>query len=443
MKNSIKRLYARIMGPLGIFLIGSVACTDYYDDLNTPKNQISVENIDGGLLGQAFAQSQWTTVAIQYQVGQNLFADIYSQYFATTHPNFNSDQFLEISAWTNIWYRDFYSLSAPQLLFVEQFTEENSLFLENAVAKVWKVVVFHKVTDYFGPIIYSEFGNQQTSVPFDSQRDVYHNFFTLLDEAVAVFQENPSGNAFGSHDQVYGGDITKWNKFANSLRLRLAMRIAYVDPELAQREAEKAVAAGVIMENTDNAGVLSTINSINNLSTWTYINEFRMSASMESVLTGFADPRLSEYFNEAGGRLGGDLGYKGVRNGLPAAEKVGSLNNDHSFVDTKWLPLNDNGANLPSYVMNSAEVFFLRAEGALRGWAMGGTASELYEEGIRRSLTEWTTATPGEIETYIASTNTPRPLDDKWNSPAMTNIPVAFQEAGGFETKLEQIITQK
>src|SRR5690606_21353733 len=156
----------RGLGLLALLVVLMPSCTDYYDELNTPKDQISVANVDGALLGQAFAQAQWTTVAIQYQVGQNLFADVYAQYFATTHPNFNSVQFLEISACSTIWYSDFYSISAPRLLFVEQYSRANNLPLENAIAKVWKVEAFHRVTDYFGPIIFSQFGNQQTSVPF-------------------------------------------------------------------------------------------------------------------------------------------------------------------------------------------------------------------------------------------------------------------------------------
>ena len=431
---------------IAMLLIGTFACTDNFDELNTPKDVLTVENVDGALLGQAFAQAQWHTYAGQYQVGQNLYADIYAQYFATTHPRFNSDQLLEIAAWTNIWYRHFYGNTAPQIHFVEQFTAaENDLPVENAVANVWRVVAFHRVTDYFGPIIYSEFGSGETSVAFDSQESVYRDFFQTLDDAVAVLQQNTDKNAFSSHDQIYGGDVGKWLIFANSLRLRLAMRVAYVAPELAQQEAEKAVAAGVMIDNANNAEILSTPASINNLSQWTYISEFRMSASMESVLVGFDDPRLSEYFNEAGDRLGGEGGYHGLRNGLPADLKSGVLNDEHSFVDDKWLPFADGGggAETPSAVMSAAEVYFLRAEGALRGWDMGGTAKELYNEGLRTSLAQWTSASTDEIEAYINSTATPSPIEDQWNSPAMTDIPVLYQEGGDFEMKLEQIITQK
>lgn len=419
------------------------SCTKKFDEINIPKNTIAVDKIDGSLLGQLFAQAQWGTVAGQYQVGQNLYADVYAQYFATTHINFNSDQFMEVGAWTNIWFNYYYSTPAVQLNFVEKYTEANNLPLANAIAKVWKVMFYHRVSDYVGPVIYKEFGNGQTSVAYDSQEYVYKDFFRLLDEAVAVLKANPGGVAFGNNDQVYGGNADKWLQFANSLRLRMAIRISYVEPELAKTQAEKAVADGVITSNANNAGVLSTPNSINNLSTWTYIDEFRMSATMNSILVGFEDPRLDAYFNQAGGRLGGNLGWHGVRNGLPAGQKGGSLNNDHSFVDTKWLPLANGGANLPSAVMNCAEVFFLRAEGALRGWNMGGTAEELYNEGIRASLNQWTAASPADIAAYQNSTNTPVALNDRWNSPAVATIPVKFETGGGFERQLEQIITQK
>lgn len=421
----------------------AVACTSRFDELNVPQDRINADNLEGSQLGQLFAQAQYAAMAGQYQIGQNLYADIYAQYFATTHQNFDSDQFFEVGRWTNGWFNNFYSSPAVQLFFVEQYTSETEpLPLENAFAKIWRVQMYHRVSDYFGPIMYSEFGNQQTSVPYDSQEAVYTDFFQTLDEAVAVLEQHRGENAFGAHDQMYGGDVDQWRIFANSLRLRLAMRIAYADPELARQEAEKAVADGVMTNNADNAGVLSTENSINNLSQWTYIDEFRMSASMESVLVGYEDPRLPVYFNEAGGRLGGDGGYHGLRNGLPAAQKGAFLNAAHSYVDTKWLPIVDGGASLPSRVISAAEVYFLRAEGALRGWDMGGTAGELYNEGIRTSLEEWDVPASA-IDDYISNTNTPAPVDDNWNSPPMTDIPVLYQESEDFETRLEQIITQK
>lgn len=418
-----------------------VSCTDKFEELNTPVNQIVAANIDATLLGQAFAQAQFYGLNGDnqaFQRSESLFADEYAQYFATTEANFDSGNFTEVASWTNRYYNDVYSRASPQLLFVEQFTAD-AMPVANAIAKVWKVEMYHRISDFFGPIIYSEFGNAQTSVAYDSQETVYHDFFKTLDEAVTVLKQNGGQNAFGTDDLVYQGDADKWLRFANSLRLRLALRIAYIEPDLAKSEAEKAVADGVMTDNTANAMVKTTANSLNFYAAITYIDEFRMSATMQSVLTGFNDPRVSEFFDEA--EQGG--GYKGIRNGLPRLEKGAFLEPLHSFINIRWRPLARGGTNPPLRVMAAAEVYFLRAEGALRGWNMGGTTEELYNEGIRTSLREWTTASAPQIEDFVTSTNTPVAINDKWKTPAMSDIPVKFGTAGTFERKLEQIITQK
>lgn len=425
-----------------VLLLGAGACTDNFDEINTPENQIVADDVDATLLGQAFAQALFYGLNGDNQAFQrshSLFSDEYAQYFATTEPNFDSGNFVEIQGWTNRYFNDVYSRASPQLHFVEQFTEDAAMPVANAFAKIWRVEMYHRISDFFGPIIYSEFGNAQTQVNYDSQEEVYHDFFQTLDEAVEVLKQHPGGNAFGTNDLVFQGNADKWLKFANSLRLRLAMRIVYVEPELARAEAEKAVADGVMTENADNANVLTTVNSLNFYAAITYIDEFRMSATMQSVMTGYNDPRIHEYFEEA--EVGG--GYKGIRNGLPRLEKGAFLEPLHSFIDTKWRPLASGGTNPPNKVMAASEIYFLRAEGALRGWNMEGTAEELYQEGIRTSIEERTNATAEQIEAYINSTNTPVALNDKWNTPAMSDIPVLYQANSDFETRLEQIITQK
>ncbi len=423
-----------------LVLTFTLSCTKDFDEINVPSNQIVAKNVDASLLGQTFASAQYHgLLGGSYQAGHNLYSDHYAQYFAQTHPSFASDQYVEQGTSITRMWDEFYTNPAPQLLFVEKFTHDNAMSLANAMAKVWRVEMYHRMSDYFGPIIYSQFGNQKTSVAYDSQADIYHSFFHTLDSAVLVLKQNVGGNAFGGHDQIYAGSADKWYRFANSLRLRLATRIAYKEPVLARQEAEKAIAAGVILTNADNAAVISTVNSLNWLSRWTYIDEFRMSASMQSVLSGYADPRLNEYYSPA--VSGGE--FKGLRNGLPAVEKIGTNNATHSFVSVKYLPIARGGANLPNRLLSAAEVAFLRAEGALRGWNMGGTDRDLYNAGIRLSLSERTTATSSQIDAYIISTNTPIAVKDKWNTPPMTDIPVLYQQAGSFEKKLEQIITQK
>jgi hypothetical protein len=445
MNTKYRNCYHTLAGlSICLLLVGAVlsGCTKKYTDINTSKDNLSADNISSNLVGQAFAESEYAGLSPtpSFQRAQNLFADIYAQYFATTQPSFQSDEFFEVGQWSDFAFQYFYSSAAPQLFFVRNYTRAHDMPVAYAIASIWRVEIYHRMTDYWGPIIYSNFGNGKTSVAYDAQEDIYHDFFNVLDSATAVLKQHPGENAFGSNDLIYNGDADKWLTFANSLRLRLAMRVAYVDPALAKAQAEKAVQDGVMLDNSENAGVLSTTNNVNNLSSITYHYEFAMSASMESVLVGYNDPRLSVYFAEARG--GG--GYIGVRNGLTTADRPSSLTVNSSFVSLRWMPYYMGGPNPPNRVMCAAEVYFLRAEGALRGWNMNGTAMDLYNEGITASLKEdRVDASDAEINQYIESTNMPIALNDKWNSPPMTNIPVKYDASGSFENQLEQIITQK
>ena len=437
---------------LGLLLIALTACEDQFTDVNTPSDQLVADNLDASLIGQAFAQTQYFGTwgdAGPHQLGRSLFSDIYAQYFQTTHESFDSDRFIEVGRWINGAYGEYYSDAAPQLKLVEDYLNENNLELESAIAKVWKVHFYHRITDYWGPIIYSEFGNGETSVAYDSQEEVYNDFFRLLDEAVTVFDANAGNtqNLFSDHDLVYAGNIDQWKKFANSLRLRLAVRISYVDPARAQQEAEAAFNSGVITDSGDDALMLTNDNSPNPYRIITQWGEFRMSATMESVLQGYNDPRAAEYYTPA--EATGE--YHGMRNGVPITEKSRSGNNPKGAdMGIRWLPASAGGTNYSLVLFKSSEVYFLRAEGALRGWNMGGTAEELYNEGIRHSMLDYTEASEEQVTAYINSQSTPAPFTSKikpgdpmWDRAPMSDIPVDFDSGGNFERQLEQIITQK
>lgn len=425
---------------MAMLVMLSQSCTKRFDAMNTPENLLPENEITAALIGQSFAFSQYHGLcAVYVEVGQTLHADIYAQYFASVPAAFSTEQFIPNGSWVDLFWKDFYVNAAPQLFLTEKVTKENNMTVANAIAKIWRVVIYSRMTDYFGPVIYSHFGDQTTSVPYDAQEDIYADFFKTLDEATAVLKQNPGGNGFGAHDQVYAGSADKWLKLANSLRLRFALRIAYADAAKAKTEAEKAITEGVITANVDNANVLTTTNSVNILSRITYLIDFRASTSLISALKGYNDPRLPDYLSPA--VTGGQ--FTGIRNGLPAAERGTQLANLNSFVGTKWLSPDRKGTLTPNRVLSAAEVAFLKAEGALRGWNMGGTPKDLYNQGISLSLSERIAATPGQITTYQTSTSLPAPVADKWNTPAMSDIPVLYDEAGTFERRLEQIITQK
>jgi hypothetical protein len=177
----------------------------------------------------------------------------------------------------------------------------------------------------------------------------------------------------------------------------------YIEPALAKTQAEKAVADGVMVSNSESGLITSTINSLNGLSKITYHEEWRMSATIHSLLVGFNDPRTSIYMSP---RWDGG-GYRGLRNGLPVNQRDrGAMTLSYSAVGNRWRPLYSGawgaqGINAPMSVVTASEVYFLRAEGALRGWNMGGTTKSLYENGIRMAITSISTALSATIDNYM------------------------------------------
>ena len=429
---------------------GINSCTDDFEEINTDPLALTADKVDGSLIGLAFAQTQWATMNglhWRFQISQNLFSDLYAQYFATTQSNFDSDRYLQVGRWSDLCWSSFYSQAAPNIKFVEDFTmsEGNEDPVGNAVAKIWRVMGYHRITDYYGPVPYFEFGNASLDVPYDTQEAMYADFFTTLDEAVATLGANPGGNAFGSNDLVYGGDVAKWITLANTLRLRLAMRISSINPGLAQTEAEKAVTAGV-METTDQSAFVDVNSqSKNPIVTITNWGEYRMSATMESHLkrgTNPAapvwDPRTKHFFSPANnGDRDDDADsdpYEGMQNGQSKIFITADQNNPHSDVGPTFLPSNDPGT--PIVVIRAAEAWLTRAEGALNGWNMGASAQEAYERGIQESLNEW--GEGAQFNAYLASGS---PLSPQDGLPPVTTAAVAF---GGDEaTQREQIATQK
>ncbi|MEN8250071.1 MAG: SusD/RagB family nutrient-binding outer membrane lipoprotein [Bacteroidota bacterium] len=122
-----------------------------------------------------------------------------------------------------------------------------------AVARIFKVLIFSELTDTYGDIPYFDavkgYDEGVLYPKYDNQQDIYTDFFKELKEAAA--QLDPAMPLNG--DLIYGGNVEGWKKFANSLRLRLAMRLIHVDNTLAQTEAEAAVADGVFESYTDGA----------------------------------------------------------------------------------------------------------------------------------------------------------------------------------------------
>ena len=280
----------------------------------------------------------------------------------------------------------------------------------------------HRATDFYGPVPYSRIGIDSTVVLYDSQESIYMDLFKELREAVADLKSNIDLPSYGAQDLIFNGDNSKWVKFANTLRLRLALRISGVDPAKAQEEALAAVADGVMTDVTDDAYLPSSSINYNGYARQSGWNEFRMSAAMESILVGYSDPRLPKIWQPA---LNTGT-YEGVRNGMNVAEISADENSPDNNSQNSTYLLPESSSTTPNSVMYSAEAYFLRAEGALNGWDMEGTPEELYNKGIEMSLRTWHITDPVIINNYINSMAVPKAPGGYFNTPPLTDIPVKF-----------------
>ena len=317
-----------------------------------------------------------------------------------------------------------------------------------AFGKILRVCIMHRVTDIYGPIPYSKMMDNDNSgedlaVPYDSQEQVYTQMLKELEEADKVLEENKdlSSEAFRKLEDLYYGNISKWRKFVHSMQLRIAMRMSYVNPTEAQRIAQEAVEAGVIESNEDNAMLHVAENRSELLfNNW---NDYRISADLVSIMKGYEDPRLDKMFVKGVQTVDQDgekvdvYDYYGVRIGIFTQKKDDMIN----LYSKQVISSTD-----PYLWMNAAEVTFLRAEGALRGWDMGGSARDFYEQGVKLSFDQRKVS--GADEYLANAVAVPEPFVDpvnpaKCNYTPKTKITIAWNEGASTEEKLERIITQK
>ena len=371
-----------------------------------------------------------------YIITTALFAGVYSQHFASTQPAHMSHRYLVVQGWVFLQWLNTYVSAMPALVNIIEQSKGKDPTL-NAIARIWKVYVLHRTTDYWGPIPYSKIGDKGTTISYDSQKDIYYDFFKELDEASKDLKNNINVTSFANKDLIYGGDNNKWLKFANTLRLRLALRISKVEPAKAKEEVEKAVTDGVMMNTSDDAFMKVSANVNNGFNLQSGWNESRMSSVFESLFKGWNDPRMSKYFKPAVT----DGQYRSVRSGMTQAQQNipdNSFNNS-SDVSLKLAPINMN--TTPQSIIYAAEAYLLRAEGAVNGWNMGGTAKDLYEKGIEMSMRSWEITDQSVINNYINGTSLPIAPGGYFNTPALTDIPVKFSTEP--EKQREQILTQK
>lgn len=430
---------------VSVLLLTAPSCTGDFDYFNTDPNaaqQINMTSLITSMqLDAAYPTTGETTTPVnRYQTGWNLLADHFAGYMACANMFDGGNNPMVYNLTGNSWSNTVFEVTFTQVM--PAWLQLNSAYTNElitpeimAVADIIKVFSLHRASDMYGPLPVLKFG--QSRNPYDSQEVLYNHFFETLDKSIAALKEfiatAPTAKPLEKVDAVYGGNFAQWLKLANSIKLRLAMRISYVEPTLSAKYAREAIIDGVITETKDNA-VLKTYRNItinNPLEMlWNAYDDARMGASMDSYLNGYQDPRLPSMFlpSEKDGK------FHGVANGLPSCAR--------SFY-TKLSPPNiQTSTPLPWFL--ASESAFLKAEYYL-GQEDKTSAAAAYNDGIRLSFLE-NGLSAADATTYAADA-TKQPIrfnnvseNDKAPSGPLGTVTIKWAEDGN---ELERIITQK
>jgi hypothetical protein len=299
------------------------------------------------------------------------------------------------SSFTSLW-NTLYGQSITNLNTIIQLPDERANVNYKQVAVILRSWLFQLLTDAYGNIPYSQAGNiaEYVTPQYDSQKDVYEGLLAELKTAVAALDE--SGNAI-TGDVIYNGDISKWKKFGNALRLRIAFRIADKEPDAASQVIGEVLtdAGAVISSNAEIAQLTySDAPQQNPVSAWFDTrDDYRIAKTLVDKLYALNDPRLPIFANKPTDATVTD--YVGVPSGLTTTEA-----SNLGFAKTSRPGAYFLAPHAPAVIFSYAESLFYQAEAAARGY-VSGDAAALYRQAITASLNQYGITDETVIENYL------------------------------------------
>lgn len=454
-------------------------------DDNIRTAQTGVYGIRGGKDGGA-------PVAHAYQFCYSLGPDNYVQYFCVPHYDF---------PYSNFTLRSTYDMckgsiggpgsgfSSAKLYIAPLLNTEKIDSVPELKAIFLTLFNYSAIenADLFGPMPYEEFKALRDKSPFkyNDVRTIYYGVKKNLDDAVAClkyYKDNRSeaykqelANVMYSYLTIVNDpysktweDMEPWIRFANSLKLRMAIHMSGIEPETAKTWAEEAVRDGVITDVDNEVAIYPVFSGKDHpLVEITGWSDAVMGASFLNLLENLDHPYMKYLFTKNSVGLAKspqavegsscpattpiNSVYVGMRDGVAPGEGQAAANNPYcgySMLDKAYLAQ----TQAPLFLMKCSEVYFLLAEGALRGWNMGGTAKQFYEQGIRNASLESRSFTGNKynqlVDDYL-NVEAPKgiayvdPQGLTPDMPSVTKIGVKWNEGDSPEVKLEKIITQK
>lgn len=434
----MKKFKQYIVGALLLpLLLGS--CTDNFEEYNTDPNRPTT--LDAAALIPNLIDCLASPEENPCQ-RNNTFWACFGGYVTATQTwnwgNFNYYTYNigdEQNKWSADWY--FNTLYRNYFQIARLTNEAGPVF---SLAQMLRVNIMQYVVNMQGPLPYSQVKMGTFAVPYDDEQTAYMAMFADLDQAIAGLKTAQSildeDNTVKPYDRVYGGDYSKWLKYANTLKLRMAIRIARVSgqEEFAHQKAREAVQDGVMASASDTAwdNLGAWKNGFFTVQGW---GEMRANASIVTFMNGYEDPRRSVYFKTINDGAGAT--YNGVRSGIAGITTSDYVNASKFNIEEKT----------PMLIFSAAEAAFLQAEAALLGWTdVCPSARSFYEAGIAISFADRGISSSASSY-YNDSSRLPGSFTDMKNSACnytpKNQVSIMWNENASDAEKLNRVITQK
>ncbi len=386
---------------LFVFVLASIgSCDKGMEDLNV--NTTSATAIDPAFqLNNAVINLSFPGATLIWDIG--IVQQIISPNGGVlSGANFNQDNRSSAQLWPG-YYQNVIKNTHDVITRTKDDPARSNLY---NMARIIEAYAFMILTDTYNYIPYTEGGagySDQIFFPkYDAQEDIYPKLLQEFSEASAAL--NASGRVEGA-DLLYAGNIDQWKKFGYSLLLRAGMRLSKADAARAQSTVQAAFAAGVIIENKDNALMrhdANYTNPIGNTLNATEAANFYLTKPFVDQLKNTADPRLSAIAIRYVGATSGpgqttDIASNSpsVQIGMPMGKDNGTIVAaaaadglasfyDYSQVDRRRMIKNSS----PGFFVTASQTLLLLAEARLRGWITTGTEQEYYDAGVRAHMNQ-------------------------------------------------------
>lgn len=393
----------KIITIMALFLV-VLSCEDF-DDLNNNTKDPAV--VAGESL---FTNGQKNLVdqMIDSDVNLNIFRLIVQHWTETTYTDESNYDLFTRTIPDNIWdalYKDVISdlTEAKRVIEETEYSAvEDPAVKANklAITEIMIVYTYSVLVETFGDVPYSEAMDVENPTPvYDDAQTVYNDLINRLSAAIAAL--NPDHESLGIADNLYQGDVLNWIKFGNSLKLRMGLLLADVDPGAAQTIVEQAAAGELISSNEENANLVYLSADPNTNPLYSDIvasgrNDFVIANTLVDTMNSLEDPRRQYYFTMA------DTSSETGVEKLAFVGGVYGASNDYfafSHVAERIV--------IPTFegtLFDYAETELLLAEAVERGFSVSGTAEEHYNAAVRASIEYWG-GTQAEADTFLMNPN--------------------------------------